>query len=269
MAITTVDQLIAGFDAVGYWTGGGGSTGMQAGRVMSHFPNAGPTYDTTLNGVTISQSGGLVTGCVPFFDPAPSPDSQQVYLAKHSVTCGLGWGLLCDRLWHNGGYTITSTSVQSSTTPAWPPRDVNGSSDGAGVHLGLEVSATVGAASGSVTVKYTNQGGTTNQTGGLSWGIVSGGATGTFYPITMAAGDYGVRALESIQLSNSWSSGTINMVAYRPLAMFVANMNGVLSSLNFLTGYAKLYPGTSPFYIFGQNFTGGYGGGGMIHYARG
>jgi hypothetical protein len=271
MAITTLDQLIAGFDAVGYWAGWTSGTTTGAGqRVMSSFPYGG-VQDTTLDGVAVSQSGGLVQGTVPFYDPTPSPDSQQIYLAKCAIGAGLGWGMLCDRLWHNGGYTITSTSVQSSTPPSLPPRDRNGSSDGVGVMLGLEVSVAVGAAAPTVTVKYTNDQGTTARTGGLGYGAVSGSGAGFFYPINLQSGDFGVRKLESIQLSASWVSGTINMVAYRPLAMFRGNneVNGIPSSLNFLTGFAKLYPGTTPFIIGGMNFSGVNGGNGMVHYARG
>jgi hypothetical protein len=279
MTITDVDKLIAGFDANGYYGNWGCGSGLSTARIGSSWNGGGMlgngAFDTTLNGVVLSQSGGIIAGAVPFYDPTPSPDSQQIYLAKVAQTgMAIGqWGMLCDRLWHNGGYTITSTSVQSSTTPAWPPRDENGSSNGVNVLLGLEVSATVGAASGTVTVKYTNQAGTTGQTAvGLGYGVVSGGAAGLFYPISLAAGDYGVRALESIQLSATWTSGTINMVAYRPLAMFVCNTGSGSnpSSLNFMNSGVRMYPGSVPFFLGGQPGSGAFAGGhGFVSYARG
>lgn len=266
MAITTLDQLIAGFDPVGYWVGGGVSSGPQNGRFCSGWLSP---YDTTLDGVQVSQSGGLLASAFPFYDPTPSPDSQQVYIGKltHSTTLGIMY--ICDRLWHNGGYTITSTGAQSSTTPSWPPRDHNGSSDGVGVLLGLEVSATTGAGTPTITCSYTNSDGTAGRSGTNVWATFGTCPFGMFFPISLQAGDIGVRSLQSMTLSASWTSGTVNMVAYRVLASIVGNTSGLPMTQDFISGFAKLYPGTTPFVTGAVGYTGGFGGAGMIHYARG
>lgn len=251
MAITTLDGAIAGMQWPRYIAKAITPT-MVAGRPQSLWglggnPGAG-TYNTTLNGVALSSSSTPVTGQINFTDPG----AGNSYLARFQGSATIsGTLLLCDRLWHNGGYTATLITAQSSTTPTWPARDANGATNGDGVLLGLEVSAAAGAAAPTITVSYTNQAGTSGKTATNSFATAASPTAGAFYPIGLAAGDTGVRSVQSLTLSVSWVSGTINLVAYRPLAALEITAANVPNAIDAITaGFPRLYNGTVPFLIF-------------------
>lgn len=181
---------------------------------QSGVPGAGG-YDTTLNGVTLSSS---TTGSLPI--PAASGLNTHIALMSVMGSSATLTMLICDRLWHNGGITITSTGSQSITSPTWPARDNNESTDGEGVLLALEVSVSTGAGTPTITVGYTNSAGTGSRTATNIAATVATSSTSNAYLIGLQDGDRGVRSVQSIQLSATWTSGTINLVAYRPLCMF-------------------------------------------------
>lgn len=174
-------------------------------------------FDTTLNGVTLD---GTTTGAVTRVNPA----SGSAYLYSLSGTYGStvqGALFIVDRIWHNGGFTITSTSAQTITSPTWPSRcptsatDDTPSTSGHGVLLAVEVSAAAGAATPVITVSYTNSAGTASRTGTSILTSPSSPGLGTWLPIGLQSGDVGVQSVQSLTLSASWISGTINLVAYR------------------------------------------------------
>jgi hypothetical protein len=181
---------------------------------------ASASENATLNGVALTNP---VTGSLPFSDPNAGNaylsflEGRAAFSARPEAP---SIGFIADRLWHNGGYTITSAVAQNSTPPTWPARDIKGATNGDGVLLGLEISATVGAATPTITVSYTNSSGTAGRTGTNIFATISASAAGTFHPISLQAGDIGVRSVQSLTLSASWVSGTINLVAYRPISCF-------------------------------------------------
>lgn len=251
MAITTLDGAIAGMQWPRYITKAITPT-MVAGRPQSLWglggnPGAG-AFDATLNGVVLSGSSTQVSGQLNFTDPG----SGNTYLARLQASATIaGTLLLCDRLWHNGGYTITATTAQVSTTPTWPARDANGATSGVGVLLGLEVSAVAGAATPTVTIAYTNQAGTSGRSATNTFVTTSGAVAGSFYPIGLAAGDTGVQSVQSLTLSASWVSGTMNLVAYRPIAALEITSANIPNAIDSITaGFPRLYNGTVPFLIF-------------------
>lgn len=248
MTIQSLDQALAGMQPPQFYVKGATGT-MVAGQYRSLWkiagtPSAGAS-DTTLNGVALSAP---ISGQIPFADPT----SGNAYLARLSSNATIaGQLLLCDRLWHNGGYTITSTSAQSSTTPAWPARDADGATAGRGVFLALEVSAATGAGTPTITCSYTNSagGGPRSATNVIPTTATS--AVGAFYPIGVQDGDEGVRSLLSMTLSATWTSGTINMVAYRVLASVELSSANVPNAVDVLTsGMPRLYNDTVPFLVF-------------------
>lgn len=217
-------------------------------------------FDTTLNGVTLSSSSSLPNGALPFTDAS---GGQSTYLAKFSAegvgTVGTtGLFVLCDRLWHNGGINITSTDAQSITSPTWPARDINGSTNGDGVYIGLEVSATVGAGTPTISFSYTNSAGTAGRTGGFTRTGVTSQIAGGFYMTALQGSDLGVRSVQSVTLSASWVSGTINLVAYRPIAVCTWPGTGVAYNPQFdpITGCMPTIPNGAvlwPIAWFGGN----------------
>lgn len=251
MAITTLDGVLAGFQPPRPFAKAI-TPNLVAGRPHSLWyltGSPGPgVADTTLNGVVLSSSSALVNGQLPHFDPV----SGNAYLGRFQAQATQpGSLLLCDRLWSNGGYTITSTSAQSSTTPTWPARDVAGATNGDGVFIGLEVSVATGAAAPLLTLNYTNQAGTSGRAATNLDTVVSSSAIGAFYRLGLQAGDTGVRSVQSLTLSASQISGTINLVAYRILAALELTANNTPNAIDALTaGFPVLYPGAVPFLIF-------------------
>ena len=256
MAITTVDGAVAGMRPTVFFAKAVTPT-LVAGKPQSLWglggsPGAG-SFDTTKNGVTLSSSSSLVAGQIYHSDPA----SGNAYLARFTAAATIpGTLLLCDRLWHNGGYTITSTSAQASTTPTWPSRDADGATSGAGVILGLEVSSATGSGTPTITISYTNSGGTSGRTGTNIWPTAASSAAGSFFPISLQAGDIGVKSVESLTLSASWTSGTINLVAYRVLAALELAGAYVPNAIDIISGgMPRLHNGVVPFLIFVPNTT--------------
>lgn len=262
MAITTLDGALAGMRPAMMISKAVTAT-LVAGRPASLWslggsPGAGG-FDTTLNGVTLSSTSALVNGQIPHYDPA----SNNAYLARLSAQATQsGTLLLLDRIWHNGGYTITSTSAQNSTTPTWPSRcPTSGTDDtpattGHGILLACEISAATGAGTPTITCSYTNQAGTATRTGTNIIATVASSAIGATYFIGLQAGDTGVRSLQSVTLSATWTSGTMNMVAYRLLAALELAGAFIPNAIDAITaGLPRLYNGTVPWLVFVPNTT--------------
>jgi hypothetical protein len=170
--------------------------------------------------------------------------------------------LLLDRIWHNGGYTITSTSAQNSTTPTWPSRcptsgtDDTAATTGLGVMLALEISAATGAGTPTITISYTNSDGTAGRTATNVRATAASSAIGAVYFIGLQAGDVGVRSVQSLTLSATWTSGTMNLVAYRILAEIPLTVANVAGGIDAVTGgFPRLYNGVVPWMVFVPNTT--------------
>lgn len=231
MAITTLNQaLLNSFNTVNYvrqWTITGTSSGIRSSWAGSVDTNLTPgSRDNTLNGVTLTYP---VTGALPI---AANTDLYLTgfygYDSSTAVACSY---ILCDRLWHNGNINATSTSTQSITSPTWPARDVNGSTNGEGVMLALEVASTMGGATPTITVEYTNSAGTSGRTATNVIAAVAASGESSTYLMGLQAGDTGVRSVQSITLSTSWLSGSLNLVAYRPIMMTDFNGKWVQASV--------------------------------------
>ena len=221
-------------------------------------PGAGG-FDTTLNGVVLSSTSALVNGQIPHYNPGAGTAN----VARFSgVATQAGVLSLFDRLWHNGGFTITSTAAQNIVSPAWPSRcptsgtDDTPSVNGNGVMLAVEVSAAVGAGTPTITISYPNDQGVAGRTATNILPTVASPAIGALYLIGLQAGDTGVRSVQSLTLSATWTSGTINLVAYRALEDLELSGPGVPNAVDVLTGgNVRLYNGVVPWLVFTPNTT--------------
>lgn len=251
MAITTLDGAIAGMQTPRMIAKAVTGT-MVAGRPQSTWALAGSpgagSFDNTLNGVVLSSSSAMVNGQLPHVDPG----SGNAYLNRLTATATIaGTLLVLDRLWHNGGYTITSTAAQNSTTPTWLARDAAGTTNGDGVLLALEISAAAGAAAPTITISYTNQAGTAGRSATNAFPTANSPTAGAFFPIGLQAGDTGVRSVQSLTLSVSWVSGTMNLVAYRILAALPLVGAYTPNAIDALTGgLPRIYNGSVPWLVF-------------------
>lgn len=248
MTITTVDQAIAGMKPpVAYAKALSGT--LVAARPYTNFYAAG------VPGAAVSPTPGLsgaaltsYAGQIPF--PAAS---NTTYLARFSGVSSAQGGvlLLCDRLWHNSGITINTTALQTVNSVAFPARDSNGSTNGEQVLVGVEVSVATGSGNPTLTIEYTNSAGTPTRTATNTVPTNTSSGIGSFYPIGLQAGDTGVRSIQTFQMSASWSSGTIHLVAYRILATLDIPTAGIGNTVDVLTsGMPICYDNTVPFLLF-------------------
>lgn len=254
MAITTLDGLVAGMLApVPFFKIG--TAHEAAGVAHSHFYAAG------MPGAAVAPSPGLggaaltsYAGQLPFSNPV----SGNSYLAVFDVfsnTVSTLW--LMDRLWHNSGIVVTTTTAQTINSVAWPARDRAGTTNGAGVMVAIEVStATTNAgAIANTTMSYTNQDGTAGRTATMA-SFPATAVLGTFVPFQLAAGDTGVRSIQTVTLGTSYAGGAIHLVAYRMLALVavpVASSSQNRGSVGL--GMVRLFDNTVPFLVNIANAT--------------
>lgn len=254
MAITTLDGVIAGCQPPQFFFKSLSGT-LVAARPFSPFYTAG------IPGAAVAPTPGISGAALTTYAgqiPFTNPGAGNSYLARFAAgsTQQAGTLLLCDRLWHNSGITITSTSAQTINSVAFPARDANGSTNGAGILVGVEVSAATGANTPALTLGYTNQDGTSGRTATNAVATVASSAIGTFYPFSLQAGDTGVRSIQTYTQSATWTSGTIHLVAYRVLAAVQAAQAASPGIVDALTGgMPRLFDNTVPFIIYVPNTT--------------
>lgn len=250
MAITSLDGVIAGSQPNRSFLKG--LTGaMVAGRPISLFPIAGVPGAAAASVAGIN--GEALTsypGQLDFVNPVVP--GAKTYLARLTAQATVpGILLLCDRLWHNSGLSVTSTSLQAITSPAFPARDVDGTINGNKVQLGVEVVSALGAGTPTITCGYANEAGVTGRLGVNVNAVVASSALGTFYPIGLQVGDKGVKAVESFQLSATMTSGAISLVAYRVIASLPISQGNTGVAIDALTsGFPELFNNSVPFFIF-------------------
>ena len=248
MSITTLDGVLAGMQPPQPIIKAATGT-LVVGRPHSLFYTAG------MPGAAVAPSPGIngaslttYAGQVPFSNPV----SGNTYLARLQAQATIaGTLMLCDRLWHNSAIDITATTAQGITSTALPARDMDAAIAGRGIMIGAEVSTVTGAGTPTISISYTNSLATAGKTGVNTVATVASSIAGTFYPIGLAAGDVGVKSVESLTLSETWTSGTIHLVAYRILAQLELTGDNIPNAIDALTGgFPKLHNNTVPFLVF-------------------
>ncbi|MBA4259168.1 MAG: hypothetical protein C0446_08385 [Chitinophaga sp.] len=195
-----------------------------AGNTYSHLKDAGyPGAFTVgtpgLSGRTTDGTTTTDAGCIPFTNAS----SGSIYLTDLNITSTVaGFYGFYDLLWINSGIVVTTTTAQTINSVTFPARDINGSTDGEGVQIGLLVTtATTNAALNStMTVSYTNSNNVSGRTATVGTGVDSYPATaviGTLVPFRLQAGDTGVRSIQSITLATTLTAGAVSLIAFRPI----------------------------------------------------
>ena len=145
-------------------------------------------------------------------------------------------GLLIDRLVHQGGLVGNVITLQTTNLPT---AALTRHTSGVGVMIGLDFYTVVSPAPTTITVVYTNQSGA----GGRSGYVVASAFLGNdlFLPVSLQAGDTGVRSVESVQFSNAFGgAGNVGVVLFKPLALLVgrgAGDDSVMTVLGWNTGW--------------------------------
>ena len=226
-------------DAIGYWYCTSKDNG---------FPGAWSAGTSGLNGRATDGTTSTDNGCVPFQNPA----SGSMYLTAASLFGSVAHPhFFFDCLWVNNGLVVTTTTAQAITSPAFPARDLNGSTNGEGLMIGLLFTgtATNAAVNNTATVSYTNSDGTAGRTATLEnvvgMMIPATALIGTLVWFKLAAGDKGVRSIQSITLATSLGAGSISLLVARPVAMINCTVAGIgAEALGLDNPGVKLYNGT-------------------------
>jgi len=248
MAITTLDGLIAGFKPPLMILKQNGSAPV-VGRLQSLYQVPG------IPGNALVPLGGVagtgltsILGQIPFDNPT---GTSKTYLANFNANCNVaGTLILCDRLWHNAGLSVTSTGVQNVNSITLPARCNSGGTEGTGVMMAVEVTANLGAGTPTYTTVYQNDKGVSGQT------TVTGAQTatmlvGSFIPLPLGSGDTGVRSIQSWKLSATHTLGSVSLVLYRELARINITSAGVSYPADVLSnGMPQLYDNTCPFLLW-------------------
>lgn len=251
MAITTLDGLIAAMlpteDVIKANFTGEAAGGFHSSLYLAGRPGAAAAPSPGLAGAALTSYAGQI----PF--PAAA-GGENVYLARFEAAQAgnVGVVILADRLWHNSGIVVTTTTAQTVNSVAWPARDRDGSTNGAGVLVGIEVSAatTNGSAVTNTTMSYTNDAGVSGRTATIP-SFPATAVAGTFVPFMLAAGDTGVRSIQSVTLGTSYATGTVHLVAYRRVAALGTPLANVASMADGVAlGLPRCYDNTVPFLIY-------------------
>lgn len=235
MSVTGVDPLTAALIPYPQIVGKDAVTAKQAGTphtawYATGIIGAGSAPTGALNGATFS---GTVAGQIPI-PAAVTGETTKLEQANLLQTGNVGAIWLVDRLWGNVP-VVTTTTGQAVTSPTWPARDVSASTAGAGVYLALECSSATGngGAITNTTLTYTNSGGTGSKTATLA-SFPATAPAGTWVPFSLAAGDVGVRSVQSVILGTSYVSGAVHVVAYRLIASIPTPNTNMATLLNWL-----------------------------------
>lgn len=165
-----------------------------------------------LNGRVTDGTTATDNGCLR----VPNASVGTNYLSQISLATTVACFLnIFDIVWINSGAVVTTTTAQAITTPTFPARDANGSSNGEGYGIGLLVTTatTNAAAITNMTVSYTNQDGVAGRTATLA-SFPATAVIGTVVLFRLAAGDTGVRSIQSHTLGTSLVAGAVSLFVY-------------------------------------------------------
>jgi hypothetical protein len=258
MAITTQDGLLNGLGGAQKLQWNKANVTAVAGRACSLWSGAGqPGVGST----TLGQSAaGLVptdldVGFPAFTNP---PGGSNSYIGRVAgISAASGLIMLMDVLWVWGsggaGWNVTTTTAQSTTAPAALTRpDANG----AATEAWLEVLATMGAGAATPSINYTDMGGTAgNVTSGMTTSYAAAAITGSCFAFNLAAGDSGIRTIQSLTTSVSMTSGTARVMITRRVAEFpcIANQGFLYDAYDL--GMPQVYNDAALLPIFVPNST--------------
>ena len=117
---------------------------------------------------------------------------------------------------------------------------------------------------------YTNSAGTGSRTSTNVITTVAASNPGLFYVMGLQAGDVGVRSIQSFQLSASWVTGAMHLVAFRILATVEVTDEGLIKQADALTSnFVRMYDNTVPFVLWVAESTTASFANAVIDYAQG
>lgn len=211
MAITTESGVIAALPGQQQAFSKNTATGKGAGSWHSLWTVAGqPGAGAAPGSVNGAIPTDATAGAFPFTNPTGGLLSYLLRLFASGTQ--MGTVTLYDRLWHNSGLSATVTTLQSITQPA-----LTRYTTGEGNELWVEIYTSTTAAA-TATVIYTNQAGIGSRSTTVA--IPASTVAGQMIPVPLAAGDTGVRSVQSVQLSGSMTAGNWGLTLLHDIASF-------------------------------------------------
>lgn len=179
----------------------------------------------------------------------------------HTATTGAFAYTLMDRLAHTGGINAASTAVQTVNLNTLPARATDFTSYG----VYLEFNGTNGTAITTCVTSYTNENGVSGRTG--TFGANASGASAlpvtltsngsTAGPMTLQAGDNGVRSVETILFGSAGSAISANLVFARTISTIVGPMYSIEARHGYAdTGLVNLGADPCLYYLYTATSTG-------------
>lgn len=248
MAITTLAGAVAGeLQPVTFCKINANSAGTWL-DTWTNAVGAGTNVTASANGSTYSSTSAQVVGQLRHQDPATGNSyistlkGRMSPVGNNSAVCAL----LVDRLWQGGTYPATTTASQAITTPTFPARDINGSTNGDGVLI-YATATTNFTASTTITITYTNQAGTGSRTGTCTLTSTTAGFSDF---LSLQSGDTGVRSIQAVAVGAAQAAGAYILVAVRPLLLHTLDTGCKTSCDDVITmGMPRLYDGSVPYIL--------------------
>lgn len=178
----------------------------------------------------------------------PNPSVGGYYLSTGSVAASVAHAFeLVDIIWYNTGLAVAA-GAQAITTPTLPNRDNSGTNLGEGWNAAVFVTTltTNAGAVTNTTLDYTDSDGNPSNTATIP-SFPATAVAGTFVPFALAAGDRGIRSIQSFNTGTTYGGGAFSLVLYRPIAQVVvptANLGGSVLPLNFSPVGARVWNGS-------------------------
>ena len=211
------------------------------------YPGAWAPGTPGINGRVTNGTASADYGCIPITNASAGNNYLTALDMQASVNHTHDF---FDCLWVNSGIAVTTTTAQTIVTPTLPARDVNGTTDGEGCGIALlfVAAATNAAAISNTTVSYTNSKGVSGRTATLTTAagsaIPATPVIGTMIWFSLAAGDTGVRSIQSITLGTSLVTGTVSLMITRDICTIGTTIVNVAAAKTIGSPGIKLYNGT-------------------------
>ena len=173
-------------------------------------------------------------GAISFTAPGGSRDKHLIGASIAPLTAGVY--LLYDRLMHIGGLNATLTTSQA-VQGASPSPVITRNTGGAGNIAFYEIYTIIGTTSTTLTMTYVNQAGTGSRTSTINIGATGFREVTRMQRIPLAAGDSGIQAINSIQLSGTTgTAGDFGITLAQPLAWIPVGAGGTMGWRDYTTG---------------------------------
>ncbi len=235
--VIPINKVGTATEGTAYWY----SFGKDAGFTGAWSPGTPGLNGRATDGNTAADNGALQLW---------TPTGSLFITETAATTTTLCTIMLADVVWVNTGLVVTTTTAQAITSPTFPARDLNGSTDGEGYVIGLLTTTanTNAAAITNATVTYTNSAGTGSRTATLL--AVAGDqipptpVIGNVVWFQLAAGDKGVRSIQSVTLGTSLGAGAVSLIVARPLSIISATQTNVATLRNYSDPGIRIYTGS-------------------------